>query len=426
MIPSEIIESVLREIDADELIALTADLVRINSVWDPVAGTSEQAVAEKVADWARSQGFKVQIDPVAPGRPNIIISGLLGTGSRMLMFEGHTDVVTPGDAASWRYDPFGAEIVGRRMYGRGTNDTKGNLAAMLIAMKSLKTAAIKLCGSVIGGVLCDEEDQMLGVKDFIKKGHADRVTAAVICEPQDGMICTSQKGALRASYTVTGRMSHGAMPLSGLNCAPAIARLIDGLQQLEKDAVTAVGSDPYLGWPSFTPTVIQAPATGAPQLNVMPGKAKVLVDIRTTPGQSHPKIITDLKALAKNVARRVREDYKKYDGLLDLQRSHDLAIHVDILTDRPCTLTDPAEPIVKAADWASRSITAETPVYAGVPGATDGTFLWSIKKIPIVTMGAGDRQVPHQIDEWVDLDQLVETAKIYALTALHYLYRPSA
>jgi succinyl-diaminopimelate desuccinylase len=425
MISAKTIEKVLSEIDPEELIELTAELVRINSVYDPAAGTSEQAVAENVADWARSQGFEVQIDQVAPGRPNIIISGLLGSGSRTLMFEGHTDVVTPGDVSAWQYDPFGAKIVGRRMYGRGTNDTKGNLAAMLVAMKSLKAAAIKLSGSVIGGVLCDEEDQMLGVRDFIEKGHADKVTAAVICEPQDGMICTSQKGALRASYLVTGRMSHGAMPLSGFNCAPAVARLIDGLHQLEKEAATAVGSDPYLGWPSFTPTVIQAPATGAPQLNVMPREARVLVDIRTTPRQSHQKIITDLKLLAQNVAQRVRENYEQYDDLLDVQRDHDLAVQVDILTDRPCTLTDPAEPIVKAAGWATRSITAKAPVYAGVPGATDGTFLWSDKNIPIVTMGAGDRQVPHQIDEWVNLDQLIETAKVYALTALHYLYRPS-
>ena len=399
MIPEKTIDSVLGQIDPDELIELTAELVRINSVWDPVAGTSEQAVAETVADWAQSQGFEVQIDQVAPNRPNIIISGPVGSQTRTLMFEGHTDVVTPGDVSA-------------------------NLAAMLVAMKALKTAAIKLSGSVIGGVLCDEEDQMLGVRDFIKKGHADKVTAAVICEPQDGMICTSQKGAVRASYLITGRMSHGAMPLSGLNCAPAIARLIDGLHQLEKESATTVGSDQYLGWPSFTPTVIQAPAAGAPQLNVMPREARVLVDIRTTPRQSHQKIIADLKALAQNVSQRVRDNYRQYDDLLDFQRDHDLAVQVDILTDRPCTLTDPAEPIVKAADWATRSITARTPVYAGVPGATDGTFLWADKNIPIVTMGAGDRQVPHQIDEWVDLDQLIETAKVYALTALHYLYLP--
>jgi len=426
MIPAETIEKVLNEIDPDELIKLTADLVRINSVWDPAAGTNEQAVAQRVADWARTQDFDVQVDQVAPNRPNIIVSWPAGSQKRTLMFEGHTDVVTPGDVSAWKYDPFGAEIVGRRMYGRGANDTKGNLAAMLIAMKALKTSAVEIAGSVIGGVLCDEEDQMLGVIDFIERGHADKITAAVICEPQDGMICTAQKGAVRASYLITGRMSHGAMPLSGLNCAPAIARLIDGLHELEKEAVTTIGLDEYLGWPSVTPTVIQTPVTGASQLNVMPREAKVLVDIRTTPRQSHEKIIADLMALALKVENRVRDNYKKYDSLLNLQRDHDLAVQVDILTDRPCTYTGRSEPVVKAADWAIRWLTDKSPVYAGVPGATDGTFLWAVKNIPIVTMGAGDRHVPHQIDEWVDLDQLIETARVYALTALHYLYQPSA
>ncbi len=422
MIPSEIIQKVLSHIDADELVALAADLVRINSVWDPVAGSSEQAVGEKVASWAQSQGFDVLIDQVTPNRPNIIIDGLRGSGERTLMFEGHIDVVTPGDVSAWQYDPFGAEIVGRRMYGRGANDTKGNLAAMLMAMKALKNASIKLPGSVIGGVLCDEEDQMIGVTDFINKGHADKITAAVICEPQDGLICTSQKGAVRARYRITGRMSHGAMPLSGLNCAPAIAKLIEGLDRLEKKATTAVGCDPHLGWPSFTPTVIQAPAAGTPQLNVMPGEARVLVDVRTIPAQKHPDIIKDLKKLAQHVARSVREHYNQYDDLLGLQQRHELAVQVDILTDRPCTLTDETDPIVQAAAWATQTVSGKPPVYAGVPGATDGTFLWSVKNIPIVTMGAGDRQVPHQIDEWVNLDQLVETAKIYTLTALYYLW----
>jgi succinyl-diaminopimelate desuccinylase len=244
----------------------------------------------------------------------------------------------------------------------------------------------------------------------------------VICEPQDGLICTSQKGAVRASYRITGRMSHGAMPLSGLNCAPAITRLIEGLHDLEKKAISAVGCDPHLGWPSFTPTVIQAPSTGAPQLNVMPGEARVLVDIRTTPAQNHPDIIADLKNLSRNVTRSVQEHYRQYDDLLDLQRGHELAVQVGILTDRPCTLTDETDPIVQAAAWATRTVSGKPPAYAGVPGATDGTFLWSMKNIPIVTMGAGDRQVPHQIDEWVDLDQLIETAKIYTLMALYYLW----
>ena len=422
MIPEDCISKVLNEVDPDELIALTADLVRINSVWDPVAETSEQAAAEHVARWALKQGFDVRQDEVAAGRPNVILTWTSGPGDLTLMFEGHSDVVTPGDRSQWRRDPFGADISGRRMFGRGTNDTKGNLAAMLISMAALRRSGVKLAGTIIGGVLCDEEDQMLGVRDFIKRGHADSITAAIICEPQDGLICTSQKGALRAQFTIRGRMSHGAMPLSGLNTAPAVVELISGLHQLELTAVESPGRDENLGWPSFTPTVIQAPAAGAPQLNVMPGEARVLVDIRTVPDQSHTDIINDLKSLAAGIEQKVRSDYREYDRVLGLDRKHDLGIKVEILTDRPCTLTDRNDSVVRAADWATRQVSDREPTYAGVPGATDGTFLWALKNIPIVTMGAGDRQVPHQVDEWVDLDQLIETAKIYALTALYYLW----
>jgi len=412
---------VLAAVDPEEVIRLTTELVRINSVWDPAAGTGEQAAAEHAADWARARGFQVRMDEVAPGRPNAIVTFAAGPGPRTLMFEGHTDVVTPGDPASWTHDPFGAEIVGRRMYGRGTNDTKGNLAAMLAAMAALKRSGVPLAGTVVGGVLCDEEDRMLGVRHFIAAGHADRVTAAVICEPQDGMLCTSQKGALRARFDVTGRMSHGAMPLSGLNPAPAVAELIRRLHLCEARAAAACGRHAHLGWPSCTPTVVRSPAEGPGQLNVVPGEACVLVDIRTVPGQDHGRMVAELQALAAETREAVRAHYRDYDRLLRVDRALDLDVRVEILTDRPCTATDPADPVVRAAHRASLAVTGREPVYGGVPGATDGTWLWALKHIPIVTMGAGDREVPHQRDEWVDLDQLVETAKIYALTALHYL-----
>jgi len=422
MIQPEVIQKVLREVDPDELISLTRDLVRINSVWDPAKGTSEQRASEIAGNWAKAYGFEVEMDQVASGRPNTIITWDIDPGGRHLMFEGHTDVVTPGDISAWHYDPFGAEIVGKRMYGRGTNDTKGNLAAMLVAMKSLRQSGAELTGKIIGGVLCDEEDQMLGVQDFIRRGHADSITGAIICEPQDGLICISQKGALRAKFVVTGRMSHGAMPLSGLNTAPAVARLIDGLHKMELNAIREVGYDEFLGWPSFTPTAIMAPVVGPPQLNVIPSMAELLVDIRTASGQVHGDIRRRLIELAKDVEENTRKYYKEYDDIIKLDRARDIGVKVEFTADRPCTFTDKMDPLVIAADWATRQVSRRGAVYAGVPGATDGTFLWSLKDIPIVTMGAGDRQVAHQVDEWVDLDQLIETAKIYALIALHYLY----
>ncbi|MEJ5359210.1 MAG: M20/M25/M40 family metallo-hydrolase [Desulfobacterales bacterium] len=425
MISSDRIDRVLGALDPAEVIELTAALVRINSVFDPEAGTSEQEAAEFVARWAERRGFEVLVEEAAPRRPNVVVThrGSPG-GKRTLMFEGHTDVVTAGDPAAWRHPPFSAAIVGRRMYGRGTNDTKGNLAAMLCAMAALRRAAVPLHGDILGGVLCDEEGAMTGVQDFIRRGHADRVSAAVICEPQDGLICTSQKGAVRARYTVTGRMCHGAMPLSGLNPAPAVAEIIRGLQRLEEEACRALGRDPDLNWPSFTPTVIQAPPEGPAQLNVVPARAVVLVDVRTIPQQSHPAIVESLKNLAAETKRRVREATLAHDRELGVTRDPELAVDLEILSDRPCTRTDREEPVVRAAAWATQVVTGREPVYGGVPGATDGTFLSAWKGIPIVTLGAGDREVPHQVDEWVDLDQLVETARIYALTALAYLGSP--
>jgi succinyl-diaminopimelate desuccinylase len=125
--------------------------------------------------------------------------------------------------------------------------------------------------------------------------------------------------------------------------------------------------------------------------------------------------------LAVKIQQQVKTQYSQFDQMIGIDRDHDLKVKLTILTDRPCTLTEIQDPVVQAAAWATERITGSAPVYAGVPGATDGTFLWAVKNIPIVTMGAGNRQVPHQVDEWVDLDQLFEIAKIYAVTALFYL-----
>jgi succinyl-diaminopimelate desuccinylase len=201
-----------------------------------------------------------------------------------------------------------------------------------------------------------------------------------------------------------------------------MARIIDGLATLEAEAVQALGKDPLLGWPSFTPTVVQAPSQGPPQLNVVPGEAEILVDVRTIPGQDHDVIRKSLSELVQQTVREVNAHYRETDRRLGIQRPWGLDGTARFLSDRPCTHTDRGDPVVASAVWANRQVIGREPEFAGVPGATDGTFLWALKDIPIVTMGAGDRQVPHQVDEWVDLDQLVDTARIYALTALHYLH----
>ena len=164
-----------------------------------------------------------------------------------------------------------------------------------------------------------------------------------------------------------------------------------------------------------------------PLIMATPGETVQLVKIRG--GRRMRKRLADLGlniGMSLRIVQRTPHGPMllafKYDARLALKRNSRLKIKLDIITDRPCTHTDANDPIVLAADWATRIITGKTPTYGGVPGATDGTYLWSKKNIPIVTMGAGDREVPHQVNEWVGIDQLIETTKIYALTALWYLY----
>ena len=107
MISEPIIRQILEAVDRDELIQFTAALVQTNSVWNPAAGTGEASAAKMVASWADQQGFEVWLDEVAPKRLNTVIKWSAGPGPRTLLFEGHTDVVTPGDVSAWKYDRHG-------------------------------------------------------------------------------------------------------------------------------------------------------------------------------------------------------------------------------------------------------------------------------------------------------------------------------
>jgi succinyl-diaminopimelate desuccinylase len=422
------IDRVLKEIRREELVRLTQELVRIPSVRRGESGGNEKEVARFVAQLLEEMGLDVVVEDVEPGSPNVIA---LLQGQRegpCLMFECHTDVVTEGDAAEWRYDPFEARLVGNRIYGRGACDTKGNLAAAIEAVRAINETGFPFPGKILLGLLVDEEGLMRGVKHFIRHGWAEGIDAAIICEPVDNQLCTTQKGALRAELTTTGKMSHGAMPLVGLNPIPPMVSILERIRQLEGDEIEMRGQDRFLGFPSITPTVLQAPIRGEPQLNVVPQECRAFLDIRTVPGQSHEvlkKKLEDLvleeersvsESLRSGSSRELRERIEK-----GLSKGLVFEARLNIFEDRPWTKTAPDEPIVQAVSKAVQWVTGQEPVYAGVPGATDGTFLCAWAGIPIVTLGAGKWKIPHQKDEWVSVDDLWVTSKIYAASALEFL-----
>src|SRR3712207_5188957 len=154
---------------------------------------------------------------------------------------------------------------------------------------------------------------MVGIKAFIENGHAEEVDAAVVCEPEENQLCTSQKGALRTELTVRGRMAHGAMPESGVNPVTRAARFVVEVEKLEREEIERHGEDPFLGYPSLTPTILLGPDCGEPQINVIPASAYVALDIRTVPGQSHGELVRRLeRSEERRVGKECRSRWSPY------------------------------------------------------------------------------------------------------------------
>jgi succinyl-diaminopimelate desuccinylase len=394
-------------VNGERAIRLTQQLVQIRSVYEPSTGSNETEAAAFVAGVLGASGFSVTLEEAAPGRPNVVADwhgrGFDRSAHKTLMFEGHTDVVTEGNADTWTHPPFGGNIINGRLYGRGACDMKAGVAAAIVAAEAVKRVCPELPGRIRLGIVADEEGMMQGIKHFIRQGWAEEVDGAIICEPEDLELCLFQKGAMRVEVMSLGKMSHGAMPYAGLNPIPPLIAFLEGVQGLERAEQTRLGTHEHLGLPWFTPTIVRAPHSGVAQLNVMPETAYAALDIRTVPGQEHEVIWEKLEALAKAVQGKA-------------------TLELTLLEDRPWTETPGDDPLVRALERAYPATLGTDPRYGGVPGATDGTFLAAWAGVPIVTVGPGAREIPHQRDEFVAVEGVVRAARLYAAAAVYFLY----
>ncbi|NBE94777.1 M20 family metallopeptidase [Nonomuraea sp. KC401] len=389
---------VVIEVDAGGVVEFTQALVRIPSTNDPARGRDERPAAELVAAKMREWGWEPVVYEAAPGRPNVVavVEGGGGDGPT-LMFEGHTDVVTEGDLSTWTVDPFGGEIRDGRLWGRGSADMKSGLAATLYATRALQLAGpfpgrIKVCA------LADEEGLMIGAHHFVSEGLAADVDGAIVAEPEAGEICAVAKGALRLRADLTGKMAHGAMPQHGRNPIQAVAELLAGLRALQDELQTLHPAHEHLGEVYVTPTVLRAGSEE--QVNVIPAVASVFIDVRTIPGVEHKVIAERVAALAGR------------DGI---------TAEVSTLVDRPPVDVPVADPVVAALAAAHRTVTGREPVYGGVPGSTDGTVLTHWGGIPSVVYGPGGKWIAHQADEFVEVAEIVQCAKVFAEAARRFL-----
>ncbi len=398
------VDAVLAAVDEAYVVDLARRLVQTPSVYAPGdPERNESAVADLLARELRGLGLEVRVEEAAPGRPNVIADWAGAGAGPLLILEGHTDVVTEGDPAAWSVPPFAGVIADGRLYGRGAADMKGGVAAAIGAVRALGASGDAVPGRVRLAIVADEEGMMLGIKSFIRQGWARGAVGAIVCEPEDNSLCLVQKGAVRAVTRFQGRMAHGAMPKSGVNPIPAASAFLARVRALEQQYVARHGRHPLLGEPSITPTVLRA---GDPaQLNVVHADALVGLDIRTIPGQDRGAIEEDLRAAAAASALEIpgcRSD-------------------LEVIEERPWTETPADAPVARAVERACWRVQRRAPRLRGVPGATDGTFLHAWARVPVVAIGPGDVAIPHQVDEFVRVADLLEACRIFAAAACYAL-----
>ncbi len=400
--------SALAYLDTPAMLDFLAQLVRTPSVYVPgVVGANEEAAARLVFDLLESWGLHPRWEWVAAGRPNVIcdLVGSYGDGP-LLLFEGHTDVVTPGDLAMWEHDPFSAQIVGGRMYGRGTADMKAGVAAMLYSVRAIQLAGAAFRGCIRLLVPVDEEGLMLGIKHIVASGHATGAAGAIICEPEEREVCLASKGALRLRLLSYGRIAHGAMPEEGINALAGMVRLLARLLALETELQQIHGVHALLGKPYISPTIARAPLNGdTSQLNCLPDQCDAYLDIRTIPAIRH----ADLIARIQSEMHTVCETFPAY------------RFDLEVIDDRPAVEIAANHPLVTALVAGHTAVYEAVPAWGGVPGSTDGTILARDAGVPVVVYGPGHKRIPHQPNEFVELDEVVRAAKVYIRAALQFL-----
>ncbi|HEX9126572.1 MAG TPA: M20 family metallopeptidase [Methylomirabilota bacterium] len=405
-----LLSRVFDHIGGDEVVELTRALVRIPSVYRPgEPGANEAMVADFVESWFTREGLPVEVQQVAPGRPNVLAwVGEKGPGRRCLLLEGHTDVVTEGDPKDWTRPPFGAEMIEGRIYGRGAADMKSGLAAAMVALAAFRRAGVTPKGKLVVGALVDEEDAMLGVHHLVTTPTGRDLDAAIICEPEQNELCLEQRGVVWARIRARGKMAHGAMPEAGVNPITVLGAILERVPALEKRLRKQCEKSRYLKPPTVTPTILQGPprGVGAPQSNVIPATAELTLDVRITPGIASEGIQAELEGLCRAAEAAVPGAKLEWEA---------------VNAFRLATKVEKSEALVQAMIHGVRKATGSAPRYGGVPGSTDGTILRMELGIPIVTCGPGNRLIPHQVDEYVEAREVIDAARIYAAAALKYL-----
>lgn len=366
---------------APDAVELTRDMIRFDTVNPP---GNERPLAEMLGRLLEEAGFAVSYHEFAPARASLIARA--GGGDKPpLCLTGHIDTVPLG-ARAWSMDPFAADIKDGRLYGRGSSDMKSGVAAMVAAAIGLMPALGRSPGVVLV-ITAGEETGCEGAYHLVGLSEAlGKAGAVVVGEPSSNYPFVGHKGALWLKARTHGVTAHGSMPEKGVNAVYGAARAIGKLEDFDFN----VARHDVLG----APTLNVGTVAGGMNINSVPDRAEIGIDIRTVPGQDHA---------------RLRDGLGGYLGG---------DVEIETLVDVAGVWTDPDDAWMRSVFEIMGPLLGETPSVRAATYFTDASALTpAYGGPPTVILGPGEAQMAHQTDEYCEVARIEQAVEAYAQIA---------
>ena len=373
-----------------DALALTRALVAVDSrnpviaPGGPGEGAAASLLGRVLADW----GFEVELQEVAPGRPNVIAR----TGRRggpALMFNGHLDVV---GIDGMIHAPFDPALRDGRIYGRGSADMKGGIAAMCAA--AARAAGTTRAELVIAAVI-DEENESLGTRALVELGI--RADAAVVTEPTQLAIMPAHRGFVWLEIELRGRAAHGSRYDIGIDAIRHAGLLLAELDGFE-ERVLATRTHPLLGRASLHASLIQ----GGIGMSTYPDRCMLSIERRTVPGESAASVIEEVR----DAFERIRARRATFDASIRLITAQGPS---DVSPDAPVV-----QSLARAIEGEGMAIAIE-----GMSAWTDAAIL-NEAGIPAICFGPGDIKLAHAAEEWIPVAEIARATAVLTRMALEF------
>ncbi len=400
------------------------DIVRENIEWgikvlkDMVSIPTVNPPGEKYGDFAKyskellkSIGFSVRVYEVPAdyvrryypdyaGYPRYIVVGRYGEGSPVVHFNGHYDVVPAG--SGWTKKPFDPVIEGGRLYGRGSSDMKGGIAAFIAAAKSFVESRRGFRGSIEIALVPDEEIGGETGAGYLVRELGLRPDYAIIGEPSgSGTIWIGHKGALWVVVEVHGKQAHGSTPWLGSNAFEYMVRVASRLMgeylpYLETKRSSYEYDDPRGARPT---AMLGGEVKGGAKINVVPGYYSFSIDRRVTPEER-----------LEDVEKEIRE----FVGKAASELPSNVRVEIKVVNRLPPALTDPNSDLVMVAKEVARVVLGAEPRTTVCLGGLDMRYYTEVG-VSTITYGPGLLGTAHIADEYLPVDDFERMVYIYYL-----------